>query len=69
MIVMTESKTFYFRFDQPKNGDENLKHPHDFIIKSNEYLAENKIKSKTEQLFSKYKYEKNIHEHKKQQNE
>ena len=42
MIVIRDSKTFYFHFDWPKNFDENLKHQNDFIIKSNEYLAENK---------------------------
>ena len=33
-------------------------HEIQFIIKSIEYLAENKIKSKIEQLFLKYKLEK-----------
>ena len=45
MIVIREPKTFYFRFDWPKNVDENLKHEIEFIIKSNESLAENKIKT------------------------
>ena len=37
--------SFYFDFNWPKDFDDNLKHEIDFIIKSNEYLAENKIKS------------------------
>ena len=45
MIVIRSPKTFYFHFDWPKNVDENLKHEIEFIIKSNEYLAENKIKT------------------------
>ena len=45
MIVIRDSKTFYFDFNWPKDIDDNLKHEIDFIIKSNEYLAENKIKS------------------------
>ena len=42
-----------------------MKHEIEFIIKSNEYLAENKIKNGIEQLFLKYKYANNIHQHKK----
>ena len=49
--------------------DDNLKHKIEFIIKSNEYLAENKIKNETEQLLLKCKHGNNIHEHRKQQNE
>ena len=51
-----------------KDVDENLKHEIEFVIKSNESLAENK-KNKIEQLLSKYKLGNNIHEHRKQQNE
>ena len=40
-------------------------HEIEFITKSNESLAENKIKNKFEQLLLKYKH---IHEHGKQQN-
>ena len=61
-------KTFYFDFDQPKDVDQNLKHKTEFIIKSNESLAENKIKSETEQLLSKYKNGNKIHQHEKQLN-
>ena len=40
-----------------------------FVVKSNESLAENKIKSETEQLFFKYELGKHVHEHRKQQKE
>ena len=63
MVVKREPKTFYFDFDWPKDVDEILKHDIEFIIKSNESLAENKIKNETEQLYSKYKHGNNIHEH------
>ena len=66
MIVIRDPKTFYFGFDWPKYVDENLKHKN---VKSNESLAENKIKNEIEQLLSKYKNGTNIHEHEKQQNE
>ena len=46
MIVIRDPQTFYFDFDQPKNVDENLKRKIEFIIKSNESLAENKAKNK-----------------------
>ena len=69
MIVTRKSKTFYFDFDWPKNVDENLKHEIEFLIKSNESLAENRIKNEIEQLLSKYKHGNNIYEHRKQQNE
>ena len=68
MIVIRESKTFYFDFDWPKDVDENLKHEIEFIIKNNEFLADKKIKNEIEQL-SRYKHGNNIHEHGKQQNE
>ena len=57
-----------FNFDWPKDVDENLKHKIKLIIKSNEPLAENKIKNKAEQILSKFKHGNNIHEHGKQQN-
>ena len=56
MIVIRDPKTFYFYFNWPKDVDENSKHETEFIIKSNESLAENKIKNETEQLLSKYKH-------------
>ena len=69
MVVIRDPKTFYFDFDWPKNVDENLKHGIKFIIKSNEALADNKIKNEIEQLLLKYKDENDIHEYKKQKNE
>ena len=46
-----------------------MKHETEFTIKSNKYLAENKIDSETEQLLLQYKHGNDIHEHSKQQNE
>ena len=43
MIVIRDPKTFYFDFDWPKDVVKNLKHEIEFIIKSNESLAENQI--------------------------
>ena len=68
MIVIRDPKTFCFNFDWPKDVDENLKYKLEFIIKSNEALAENNIKNKIEQLLPKYKHGNNIHEHRKKQN-
>ena len=56
MVVIRDPQTFFFFFDWPKYVNENLKHEFEFIIKSNEYLAENKIKSDIELLLSKYKH-------------
>ena len=42
MIVRKDPKIFYFYFDWPKDVDKNLKHEIEFIIKSNESLAEKK---------------------------
>ena len=69
MIVIRDPKTFYFNFDWPKYVDEYLKHEIEFIIKSNESLAESNIKIEIEQLLLKYKHGNGIHEHGKQQNE
>ena len=69
MIVITDPKTFHFDFDWLQDVYENLKHKIEFIIKSSESLAENKIKNETEQLLSKYKHGNNTHKHGKQQNE
>ena len=69
MIVIKGPKTFCFNFDFPKNVDENLMHEIEFIITSNEYLAENKIRIEIEQFLLKYKNGNNIHEHGKQQSE
>ena len=67
MIVTRDPKAFCFNFDWPNYVDESLKHETEFIIKSNEALAENKIKNDIEQLLVKYKHGNNINEHQKQQ--
>ena len=64
MIVIRDPKTFCFDFNWPKDVDENLKHQINFIIKSNESLAENNIINKIEKLLLKYKHRHDIHEHK-----
>ena len=69
MIVIRDSRTFCFNFDWSKYVDENLKHEIEFIVKSNESLAENKIRNNVEQLFWKHKHGNNIHEHRRQQKE
>ena len=46
MIVTRDSKAFCFKFDSPKDVDENLKRQIEFIIKGNESLAENKIRKR-----------------------
>ena len=69
MIVIRDPKTFCFNFDWPKYANENLKHEIEFIIKSNESLADNKTENETEQLLLKHKHVNSIHEHGKQQNE
>ena len=65
--MIRDSKTSYFDFNRPKDVDENLKNKMEFIIKSNESLAENKLKNEIEQLLSKYKHGNDIHEQRKQQ--
>ena len=67
MIVIRDPKIFYFNFDRSKYVHENLKHEVEFIIKSKETLAKNKIKNKIEQLLLRYKHGNNIHEHRKHQ--
>ena len=47
MLVIRDPKTFSFSFNYPKDIDENLKHTNEFIIKCNEFLAENKVKKRT----------------------
>ena len=56
MAVIRELKTFYFDFNQPRDADKNLKHEIEFIIKSNEFLADKKIYNEIKQLLSKYKH-------------
>ena len=55
MVVVRDLKTSYIDFDWPKNVKENLKHENEVIIKSNESLAENKIKNEIKQLLLKHK--------------
>ena len=69
MVEIKDTKTFSFNFDCPKYVDENLKHEIEFIMKSNESLAENKIKSEIEQLLLKFQHGDNIYEQEKHQNE
>ena len=69
MIVIRNPKSFCFHFDWPKDVEENLKDEIEFIIESNEPLAENKIKNEIEQLLLKYRDGNNIYEYGKQQNE
>ena len=68
MIVIRDPNTSCFNFDYSKYVDDTLKHSIEFIIKSNESLAQNKIKNKIKQLLLTYKTGNNIHEHGKQQN-
>ena len=42
MIAIRNPKTFCFNFDWPRDVDKNLKHEIEFIVKSNEFLAEMK---------------------------
>ena len=69
MIVIADPTTFYFHFDWMKDVDEILKHETEFIIKSKESLAQNKIENEIDQLLYKYKHGSNVHEHRKLQNE
>ena len=50
IIVVRDHKTFRFSFDWPHHVDENLKQEINFIIISNESLAENKVKNEIEQI-------------------
>ena len=59
MVVVRDLKTSYIDFDWPKNVKENLKHENEVIIKSNESLAENKIKNEIKQLLLKHKQQGN----------
>ena len=61
LVEITDSKNFHFYFDLPKDIDRNLKHEIDYIIKQNGFLAEQRIKNKTDRLFSKYKHGNYIH--------
>ena len=67
VIVISDPKNFCFNFDWLKYVDENLKQETEFILKSYESLAKNKIKNQIEQILLKYKHGRDIHEHGKQQ--
>ena len=60
------NRTKSFHFDLPKDTGKNLKHEIDSVIRHNELLAEQRIKSKMNQLSSKYKQGNVIHEQGKQ---
>ena len=64
LVITTEPKTFCF--DLPKDGDNNLEHGNDSIIKHSEHLAEHAIKTMVRPLLSKYRHENDIHEYRKQ---
>ena len=70
MIVIRDLNFFFFfDFDWSKDVQENLMHDIEYIIKNCQYLTENKIKNKIEQLLLKHKNGNNIQENKKEQNE
>ena len=69
IIMIRDPKTFYFNFHWPKDVDENLMHEIEFTKKSNESLAENKMKNETQQLLLKYKRGNNIDKHRKHKKE
>ena len=46
IMVIRDPKTFYFNFNKKFNVDKNLKHKIEFIIKSNRFLAENRIEKR-----------------------
>ena len=64
IAITTKPKTFHF--DLAKNAGQNLKHEVGSIIKRNQFLTEQRIRNKINQLLSKYKQGKDIHEHGKQ---
>ena len=66
IIAIRDHKIFYFNFDWPKDGDENMTHKIELLIKSNKYFTGNKIKNEIEKLLSKYKHGKNMYGHRKQ---
>ena len=68
IIVIRDTTPFCFNLNLPKDVGETWKQDIEFIIKSNESLAENKIKDELEQLLLTYKHGNNIHKHRKHQN-
>ena len=63
LVIITKFKTFYFVLH--KDVDNNIKNRINFIVKHNEFLAENTIKIEISQLVSHYKHKKYIYEHRK----
>ena len=51
MIVIRHPRAFYFHFDWHEDVDGNLKHEIEFIIRSNESLAENKKKTRLKNYY------------------
>ena len=68
-IDLNKTVIINFGFDLPKSFEEHLEHEIESIIRRNGFLAEQRIKIKTDQLLFKYKHGNDIHEHRKQQNE
>ena len=62
LVIITEPKTI--SFDLTKKVNNSLKYETDHM-KHNAFLAEHKIKNKTERLFFKYKHKNDIHEYEK----
>ena len=65
-FIITDTKTFYFDFDLPKDVDKDLKREIGHITKQNGYIAKQRIKNETNQLLFKYKHGNNTHEHRNQ---
>ena len=64
LVIITEPKAVCFNLT--KKIDNNLKHEIGHIIKSNEFLAEPRIKNEIERILSIYNHGNDIHEHRKQ---
>ena len=58
--MIAEQKTIHFDLSNEIN---NLKSEIDFIIKHNEILPKNTIKTEIAQLLTKYEHQNDIHEH------
>ena len=63
-LVILEFRTF--NIDLLKDVYKNLNHEIDSITKQNGFLAEQRIKNEINQILSKFKHGKDIHEHGKQ---
>ena len=66
MLAITKHKTFLFNL--PRDVENNFKDKIDYIKIYYELLADQRIKTRIKQLFSKYNDGNDIHEHGKQQN-